>query len=700
MSITSTAIKSSQKRKAASKDVQNSWNRNIEWISNPLTTSDEKVVGLLAIFPDDQNAIALTAITTSGNFNVNWGDGTSTNGTASNTTVMHQYTYSSISQTPTSGGYKQVIVTITPVNAGALQYVDFNKINTTVYTASNIISNWLEIKGSGPNFKRFYAFGGVSQGSTGSVIFAMLENVEVINGNAYDDSQNNMFNAACQNLKRYYFNSRQDMAATANEQWNSTFYQCYSLITFEFNSPNGGKWKPRVVNDPFNSCYNLVNIPYIDMSGLVTVTNYVFYNCTSLQYINPITFSSLTGSVNFCTGLFNLKSDLYVTNNTSQTVSIAGAYSDYIELTYGSTGQIWVSSCQQLSRAKVNVTAANANLSSAFGSCNKLKTVDVQCTGSGTISSLSAFVSNCNSFSKLTGNFVTTASTVFNFGSGTLITRYPAFDYSSTTTLPPINFMTEVFPETSTTYSTNAISFSAPGPLLLREIPAIKCTSFTNNNAAYLTNLTSMLCYGMDSNVLLNGTKLSATALNTVINNLGNGTSARTLTITTSAGAVAAPVLSRTSGTTSGSTTVTCSNTASFLVGTQVTGTGISDARSVTFTDVGDTVTLVGHGIPNGKLVSFTAITSTTGISIYTPYYVVNATTDTFQLSTTAGGSAIALTTNGSGTMIYQTLITAITPNTNVTIDIPASATNASIALSYRNLNTQLAVMKRFTVTG
>jgi hypothetical protein len=84
---------------------------------------------------------------------------------------------------------------------------------------------------------------------------------------------------------------------------------------------------------------------------------------------------------------------------------------------------------------------------------------------------------------------------------------------------------------------------------------------------------------------------------------------------------------------------------------------------------------------------------------IYTPYYVVNATTDTFQLSLTAGGSAIALTTDGTGTMIYQTLVTAINPNVSVTIDIPASASGTN-SLSYRNLNTQIAVMKRWSVTG
>lgn len=79
--------------------------------------------------------------------------------------------------------------------------------------------------------------------------------------------------------------------------------------------------------------------------------------------------------------------------------------------------------------------------------------------------------------------------------------------------------------------------------------------------------------------------------------------------------------------------------------------TTYSDTDSVTFTDAGDIVTLNSHGLSNGQTVSFTSITSTTGISTNTLYYVVGVTTNTFQLATSIGGSALALTTNGSGTM-------------------------------------------------
>ena len=83
----------------------------------------------------------------------------------------------------------------------------------------------------------------------------------------------------------------------------------------------------------------------------------------------------------------------------------------------------------------------------------------------------------------------------------------------------------------------------------------------------------------------------------------------------------------------------------------------------VTFQDSGDTVTRTNHGYADGDVVSFATITSTTGISTNTPYYVISATANTFQLSTSPGGAAITLTTDGSGTLLaYKQAVIVITP--------------------------------------
>jgi hypothetical protein len=133
----------------------------------------------------------------------------------------------------------------------------------------------------------------------------------------------------------------------------------------------------------------------------------------------------------------------------------------------------------------------------------------------------------------------------------------------------------------------------------------------------------------------------------------------------------------------------------------QVTGinTSLTTGRAVTFTDAGDLVNLTAHGLSNGDEVSFSVITTTTGIVINTIYFVVNATADNFQLASTLGGSALPLTTNGSGTIIYNSTIVSITPNTSVTMSRPMAGGSAQ-TLSFRQLGTYKAILKGFTVSG
>jgi hypothetical protein len=133
----------------------------------------------------------------------------------------------------------------------------------------------------------------------------------------------------------------------------------------------------------------------------------------------------------------------------------------------------------------------------------------------------------------------------------------------------------------------------------------------------------------------------------------------------------------------------------------QVTGTNTSltTGRAVTFTDAGDLVNLTAHGLSDGDEVSFSVITTTTGIVINTIYFVVNAAADTFQVASTLGGAALPLTTNGSGTVKYNSTIVSIVPNTSVTMSRPMVG-SASQTLAFRLLGTYKAILKGFAITG
>jgi hypothetical protein len=65
-----------------------------------------------------------------------------------------------------------------------------------------------------------------------------------------------------------------------------------------------------------------------------------------------------------------------------------------------------------------------------------------------------------------------------------------------------------------------------------------------------------------------------------------------------------------------------------------------------------DTITITSHGFTNGYILSLTTTGSLagSGLAIGTRYFVISATANDFQLSTTRGGAKVELTSAGSGT--------------------------------------------------
>lgn len=64
--------------------------------------------------------------------------------------------------------------------------------------------------------------------------------------------------------------------------------------------------------------------------------------------------------------------------------------------------------------------------------------------------------------------------------------------------------------------------------------------------------------------------------------------------------------------------------------------------------NAGDTITKNGHGFSNGDRVTFRTLTGGSGLSTGVTYYVVNKATNTFQVSLTSGGAAVAITADYS----------------------------------------------------
>jgi hypothetical protein len=70
-----------------------------------------------------------------------------------------------------------------------------------------------------------------------------------------------------------------------------------------------------------------------------------------------------------------------------------------------------------------------------------------------------------------------------------------------------------------------------------------------------------------------------------------------------------------------------------------------------TFDSTTNIITCTAHGLIAGRRVRFSGATLPEGISQYTTYYVINPTTDTFQIALTAGGAVVPLLTNGDANL-------------------------------------------------
>ena len=94
-----------------------------------------------------------------------------------------------------------------------------------------------------------------------------------------------------------------------------------------------------------------------------------------------------------------------------------------------------------------------------------------------------------------------------------------------------------------------------------------------------------------------------------------------------------------------------------------------------------DTLTSTSHGLTNGQASRVRAVDGTVpaGLSAGTQYFVVGATANTFQLSTTVGGAAVNITDAGSGTIsVHKDYY--ITPATNVAPSIGIGQLSLSFA--------------------
>ena len=712
------------------------WVRNPSWSALPDPTGLAKFVGLHAVYADS-NFLALSASGSLG-YTVDWGDGTATENIATGVTAYHQYDYAAaglastnapviltdagdlvtrtahgyangmtvqfynivtttgltdnytyfvISATAntfqvslTTGGsavalttdgtatllnYKQAIVSIVPQGAGTFTALNLNiKHNQTGLNVYS--SGFLDIALAGSAMTTL-AIGGTN------VVLADLEQAKIIGTNLI-----NSFSAMFQNC--YSLQSVPVLSTAASSNFSNMFNSCVSLQSVPlFNTALG-----TLFSSMFTSCSALQSVPLFN-TALGTNFGTMFNACYSLQSV-PL-FNTALGT-NFGT-MFN---SCYSLRSVPLFNTAAGT-----------SFSIMFQNCYSLQSVPLFNTAAGTAFNSMFNGCYSLQSVPLFNTALGT--NFGTMFQNCRSLQSVP-LFNTALGTNFGvmFQTCTSLQSVPLFDISAGITFSSMFTSCSALQSVPLFNTAAGTAFDSmfQGCPSLQSVPLFNTALGINFSSMFTScpSLASGALSGTKYAISYASCKLSQTALQSIIDNLGTAnTTGLVLTISTNWGAVTPVAL--TGATTAGSTTVLMASTTGITTGMQVTGTGTpsTTAIAVTLTDAGDTVDLTAHGLANGDEVSFATIVTTTGIVINKIYFVVNQAANTFQVALTAGGAAIALTTDGSGTLRYKATVTAIVVNTSVTLSLPATSTGSN-TLSFRNLKTNTALLKGWAVTG
>lgn len=119
------------------------WQRPSDWATIPVIGSNEEVFyGLHTVWNNSVNPIALMC---TGNYTVDWGDGSSPVNYASNVIAERNINYSLITSPVTVNGYKTVIVKVTPQAGSSITLLDLYKTSSTLGT-HDYMRGWLDLR--------------------------------------------------------------------------------------------------------------------------------------------------------------------------------------------------------------------------------------------------------------------------------------------------------------------------------------------------------------------------------------------------------------------------------------------------------------------------------------------------------------------------------------------------------------------------
>jgi hypothetical protein len=272
------------------------YTRPSDWVSMPtIVTGDKKIAILYAVWNDTSNFVALS-VTGSAGYTVDWGDGTSPVNYASGVQAEYNYSYSTVSSSVTTRGYKTVVATITPQSSGTL-----TGLNTNLRNSTNTNTSTGAGAAASPMLEMTLCSAALTSWTLGSgtptVRHSYVEKITVIDIGTLT-TVNSLFNNchSLQSITAFSLGSSTDMS--------SMFQNCYKLSSIPlFNTAS-----ITLMNNTFQGCDILVYVPDLNTSN-VTAMGSCFQDCRALVNAPNLDTSAVTnfGSMYAnCSALYNV----------------------------------------------------------------------------------------------------------------------------------------------------------------------------------------------------------------------------------------------------------------------------------------------------------------------------------------------------------------------------------------------------------
>jgi hypothetical protein len=305
------------------KGASDKWVRPAGWLTMPtITAAENKLAFLFAVYENEENCFSLNYNSTTCNYTVDWGDGTSLNVINSNTIREKRYNYSAITsivlQDELGIDYKQVIVTVT-LNSGTITGWLIGSISGTIGAAGNrpgkpqvlesIISHDHSVIFSTRTawplmqnliIKKLKPTGTVSSHFNYFVNLRNLEGFDLIDTTATTVSSSVFIGIGPINKIDIVWSSG---AQAITSIFSTAAFKRLGNVTF--NTTNS-------VNTAFSGCRNLIEIGDIDLTGAIQAQS-TFLNCFSLVKVGTITMNSMTLPNSMFSGCYSLQ-ELEFTN--------------------------------------------------------------------------------------------------------------------------------------------------------------------------------------------------------------------------------------------------------------------------------------------------------------------------------------------------------------------------------------------------